>query len=352
MNKDKKQYFSIGQAILAAALFGISTPFSKMLLFKISPLFLSALLYLGAGIGMFVLDGIKRIYGIERMEARLTKKELPYVIFMVLLDVIAPISLMFGLTMTSAANASLLNNFEIVATSIIAMIFFKESIASRLCLSIVFITISSIILSVTDISSVSFSLGSIFVLLACVCWGIENNCTRKLSIKDPMQVVIIKGFGAGTTALIIAAFYGALQFNILYITLSLFLGFFAYGMSIFFYVKAQRNLGAARTSTYYAVAPFIGVGISYIAFKEPLNSSFIFALVIMLIGTYLTVAERHAHAHRHENVEHEHRHCHFDGHHNHIHAELVDGEHSHKHIHEGITHAHEHMPDLHHTHQH
>ena len=186
---------------------------------------------------------------------------------MVALDIAAPIFLMYGLTKTTSANASLLNNFEIVATSLIALLIFKESISKRLWGAISLITISSIILSVEDISSFSFSFGSIFVLLACVCWGLENNCTRKLSVKDPLQIVIIKGFGSGIGSLLIAFTLGEKMNNIPYIIAALLLGFFAYGLSIFFYIYAQRDLGAARTSAYYAVAPFIGVALSLIVFR-------------------------------------------------------------------------------------
>lgn len=352
MSSKINNYIAIGQAILAAALFGMSTPFSKLLLTKIPPLLLSALLYLGAGIGMSIIDSLRRISKVKYVEARLTKKELPFVALMVILDVAAPISLMVGLTMTNSANASLLNNFEIVATSIIALSIFKEAIGNRLWLSIVLITISSIILTVRDFSSFSFSIGSIFVLLACIFWGFENNCTRKLSLKDPLQVVIIKGLGSGICALVIAILANKLVWNTAYILLSLLLGFFAYGMSIFYYVTAQRHLGAARTSAYYAVAPFIGVGISFIAFNETITLSFVIAFCIMLIGTYFAVVEKHGHEHVHTLIEHEHRHNHSDGHHNHTHKVHIMGEHSHPHTHEEIVHTHEHTPDIHHAHEH
>jgi len=352
MRLKSNNYMAIAQAILAALLFGMNAPFSKLLLSEIPPLMLSALLYLGAGIGMLIVDSVKRISKVNRIEARLEKKELPFVILMVVLDIGAPILLMVGLSITTSANASLLNNFEIVATSIIAFVVFKEAIGKRLCLSITLITISSIILSVRDFSSFSFSSGSIFVLLACVCWGFENNCTRKLSIKDPLQVVIIKGIGSGIGSLIIAVLADEVLWNTGYILLSLLLGFFAYGLSIFFYVSAQRDLGAARTSSYYAVAPFIGVGISFVALNEPITISFIIALIIMIIGTYFAIVEKHGHLHYHQFIEHEHRHNHSDGHHNHAHQEIVGGEHTHVHIHEKMEHIHEHTPDIHHAHNH
>ena len=339
-------------AILAAVLYSISSPVSKLLLVEIPPIFMAALLYLGAGLGMLLVNVIKIASKKEQIEARMTKKELPYVIAMIALDIAAPILLMLGLTMTAAANASLLNNFEIVATSLIALFIFKEAIGKRMWLAISFITLSSIVLSVTDFSSFSFSLGSIFVLLACICWGFENNCTRMLSLKDPMQIVVVKGLGSGIGSLIISAALNEYSQNIIYIGLALLLGFVAYGLSIFFYIRAQRDLGAARTSAYYATAPFIGVLISWLVLQERITGSFLVALVIMLIGAYFAVSENHNHTHVHLVEIHEHKHSHMDGHHNHVHIPEVVGEHSHEHTHEALEHTHDHLPDLHHRHAH
>lgn len=183
-------------AVLAAALYALNSPVSKLLLDKISPTMMAAFLYLGAGIGLAIVRLVQRGMGKDQKEKPLTRKDLPYTIGMVVLDIAAPIFLMIGLTRTTAANASLLNNFEIVATSVIALCIFKEAISKRLWAAIVLVTISSIVLSVKDMSSFSFSFGSIFVLLACVCWGFENNCTRMISNKDPLQIVVIKGFGS------------------------------------------------------------------------------------------------------------------------------------------------------------
>ena len=294
-----KQYKSISFAILAAALYAISSPVSKLLLKEIPPTLMAAFLYLGAGLGMSIVGFVKHKKYKERTEARLTKQELPFTIGMVILDIAAPIFLMIGLTMTTSANVSLLNNFEIVTTSLIALFIFKESISKRLWGAISLITLSSIILSVEDMSSFSFSFGSIFVLLACICWGLENNCTRKLSVKDPLEIVIIKGFGSGIGSLLIAWALGEQTSNILYIIAALLLGFFAYGLSIFFYIYAQRDLGAARTSAYYAIAPFIGVGLSLMIFREIPTLSFVIALVIMVAGTYFASTEVHHDNHSH-----------------------------------------------------
>ena len=339
-------------AVLAAALYGISSPASKLLLVKIPPTLMAALLYLGAGFGMLAINSIKRIGQKEQIEARVTRKELPYILGMLALDIAAPILLMVGLTLSSSANASLLNNFEIVTTSLIALFIFKEAIGKRMWLAILLITLSSFVLSIEDFSKLSISAGSVFVLLACICWGFENNCTRKLSMKNPLQIVVLKGFGSGTGALLISIANKQFSSNVNYILITLLLGFIAYGLSIYFYILAQRELGAARTSTYYAIAPFIGVIISWIIFREGITTSFIIALAIMLIGAYIAVTETHNHIHAHTALTHEHKHNHADGHHNHTHAsELVD-EHSHIHTHDRIDHNHLHTPDIHHNHKH
>ena len=281
-----KQTKPILFAVLAAALYALNSPFSKILLTGLSPTMLAALLYLGAGLGMLAVGFLQKRAGTAGKEKPLTKKELPYTVGMVVLDIMAPISLMSGLMMTTAANASLLNNFEIVATSLIALFLFREKISKRLWLGIAFVTVASILLSVEDYSSFSFSAGSFFVLLACVFWGFENNCTRKLSSKNPLEIVVIKGFGSGTGSLVIAAALGEFCANLPYMLLALLLGFFTYGLSILFYIYAQRSLGAAKTSAYYAVSPFMGAVLSLAIFRQIPSISFLTALFVMALGTY------------------------------------------------------------------
>ena len=281
-----KQTKPILFAVLAAALYALNSPFSKILLTGLSPTMLAALLYLGAGLGMLAVGFLQKRAGTAGKEKPLTKKELPYTVGMVVLDIMAPISLMSGLMMTTAANASLLNNFEIVATSLIALFLFREKISKRLWLGIAFVTVASILLSVEDYSSFSFSAGSFFVLLACVFWGFENNCTRKLSSKNPLEIVVIKGFGSGTGSLVIAAALGEFCANLPYMLLALLLGFFTYGLSILFYIYAQRYLGAAKTSAYYAVSPFMGAVLSLAIFRQIPSISFLTALFLMALGTY------------------------------------------------------------------
>jgi drug/metabolite transporter (DMT)-like permease len=345
------KFSAILYAILAALCYSISTPVSKILLNDIPPVFIAGLVYTGAGLGMLLIR-LLRNRNISKIEAKITKKELPYTMAMVLLDVLAPVFLMIGLSKSTSATASLLNNFEIVATSTVALIIFKEAIGKRTWIAIILITTASIILSVDDISSVSFSFGSIFVLLACVCWGFENNCTGRLSLKDPLEIVIIKGIGSGFISLLIAFITGQYNLDIKCILMALLLGFVAYGLSVYFYIYAQRNLGAARTSAYYAFAPFIGAGLSFLIFKEFPTISYMAALSIMAIGVYFTAFEKHEHSHFHQFIEHEHRHSHNDGHHSHIHETQINGEHSHSHVHNIMEHKHSHMPDLHHSHEH
>ena len=347
-----KQNTSILFAILAALLFGINAPVSKLLLEEIDPLFLAALLYLGAGLGMTLLTIINKKCGIDTKEAKITKKELPWVIFMILLDIAAPIFLLIGITMTNSSTAALLGNFEIVATTVIAIIFFKEAIGRRMWIAIALISGASVILTITDMATANLSIGAVFVMLSCVCWGFENNCTRNLSIKDPMQVVILKGFGSGLGALCIALVWNEVSGSFFYILFSMILGFVAYGLSILFYVKAQRGLGAARTSAYYAAAPFMGVLISWLVLRESITIFFLAALGIMILGTWLALSENHNHAHRHYEETHNHSHNHDDEHHFHKDHPPIKGYHCHEHTHKNMVHNHCHLPDVHHRHRH
>ena len=286
-----RQKKAVGLALLAALLYAIHSPLSKLLLADVSPTMMASFLYLGAGFGLFGVGLVRRLSGRKTKEQPITAKELPYTVAMILLDIAAPVFLMIGLTKTTAANASLLNNFEIVATSVIAWVVFREVISLRLWLAIALVTLSSAILSFEDVSSFSFSYGSLFVLLACVCWGFENNCTRKLSSKDPLEIVVIKGFGSGIGALGLAFAVGEQLPSPGYILCALVLGFVAYGLSIYCYIYAQRDLGAAKTSTYYAVAPFVGAALSFLLFWNLPTLSFLVAATIMALGTYLATVD-------------------------------------------------------------
>ena len=274
-------------AALAAALYALNAPASKLLLQNAPPTMMAGFLYLGAGIGMGILGLIRSRAGQAKKEIRLAKKDLPYTLGMIVLDIAAPIFLMVGLEKTTAANASLLNNFEIVATSLIAMLFFREKISRKLWIAIFLITLSSALLTVEDAGAFRFSAGSLFVLLAAICWGLENNCTRMLSHSDPLEIVVVKGLCSGAGSVIIGLAVGETFPVVRDILLILILGFVAYGLSIYFYVYAQRDIGAAKTSAYYAVAPFIGVMLSMIIFREMPGITFFIALGIMILGTWM-----------------------------------------------------------------
>ena len=286
MKKSVKS-FGILLAILAAALYALNSPLSKILLDYMPSTLMAGFLYIGAGVGMGVIALIRRAAKVNQGEEKLTRRDLPYTIAMVTLDIAAPIFLLLGLSFTTAANASLLNNFEIVATSLIALMVFKERISPRLWGGIVFVTLSCAILSFEDISSLQFSYGSLFILLACLCWGIENNCTRRLSDKDPLQIVVVKGLCSGAGSIIIGLILGE-RVTVWWSVLAVLgVGFVAYGLSIFFYVYAQRSLGAARTSAYYAIAPFIGTLLSLIIFRNMPKYTYFIALALMIVGAWL-----------------------------------------------------------------
>lgn len=279
-------------AILAAALYALNAPLSKLLLAYMPPTLMAGFLYLGAGVGMGILALVRRARKTPQEEKSLTKKELPFVVAMILLDIAAPILLLTGLRATTAENASLLNNFEIVMTAMIALVLFKEAISPRLWLGIAFVTAACLLLSFENVESLQFSQGSLFILLACVCWGLENNCTRKISSKDPLQIVLLKGIFSGLGSIVIGFCIGERLTNGWIVTAVATLGFVAYGLSIFAYVYAQRLIGAARTSAYYAVAPFIGVLLSLLVFRELPNALFFVALIVMAIGAWLCSSDK------------------------------------------------------------
>ena len=279
-------------AILAAAFYAVNSPLSKILLDYMPSTLMAGFLYIGAGMGMGAIALIRKLKKTENAEMKLTKKELPYAVAMILLDIAAPICLLLGLKSTSAANASLLNNFEIVATAIIALAVFKEKISMWLWFGILFVTLSCALLSFEDIASLQFSFGSLFILVACICWGFENNCTRKISSKDPLQIVLLKGIFSGLGSIVIGLMIGERITALWSVFAVLGVGFVAYGLSIFFYVYAQRILGAARTSAYYAVAPFIGTLLSLAIFREIPHYTYFIALGLMAVGAWLSSQDR------------------------------------------------------------
>lgn len=278
-------------AILAAVLYALMTPVAKLLQISAGPVAEAGLLYLGAGAGMAVIYVIEKKLGIESGKASIGREDLKFVLAMIVLDMLAPIFLLLGLTMSTPESVSLLNNFEIVATTVLAVAFFREKVGGRLLASIILITISCMLLSLNGSAALQFSTGSLFVLLACICWGFENNCTSSLSEKDTRQIVMLKGFGSGSASLLLSFIIGEGTVSPVTAILIMILGFLAVGLSVYFYVLAQSRIGASRTSAYYAVAPFIGVLLSLIIFRQMPGKLFWAALLIMVVGVYISVKD-------------------------------------------------------------
>ena len=278
-------------AILAAALYAINIPFSKILIEYVDSTMMAGLLYFGAGVGMFLYTTLSGFFGKKVVKEPLTKAEFPYTIVMILLDIAAPILLMHGLSITTSANATLLNNFEIVATSLIALVIFKEFISKKLWIAIGLVTLASVILTFEGAGSFTFNLGSLMVLGAATCWGFENNCTRMLSHKSSEEIVIIKGIFSGLGSLIAAFILGEQIPQLIYIVAVMVLGFVSYGLSINFYIMAQAKLGAAKTSAYYSIAPFLGVAFSLFLVGERPALQFYVALTVLLAGTVLIIRD-------------------------------------------------------------
>lgn len=338
----KIKLWSVALALIAAVFYAINTPFSKILLTSVSPTFMAAFLYLGAGIGVGFMYLFQ--YKYEEKSERLASRDLIYTIGMIVLDIAAPIFLMLGINLGTASNASLLGNFEIVATTLIALIIFKERVSVRLWIAIGFITLSSIVLSFEGSGSFKFLIGSLFVILATCCWGLENNCTRKISDKSTYEIVMLKGIFSGGGSFGIAMIIGETIPTVKYIVVVMLLGFVAYGLSIFLYIRAQRDLGAAKTSAYYAVAPFVGAFLAFLINGEKLTVMYYVGLLFMLVGTifviYDTMIKHHLHGHTHTIIHthngvththvitHEHEHYHFgnEDNHNHKHGEYLSSE--------------------------
>ena len=332
---EKNKLKAIMFAFLAAVFYAINVPISKVLLQHVGPTTMAALLYLGAGIGIGMMSLFNK-KDREKAES-LTKAELPYIVGMIVLDIAAPIFLMLGISYGSSANASLLGNFEIVATTVIALILFKEAVTKRLWVAIGLITLSSILLSFEGTDSFHFSYGSLLVIMATVCWGLENNCTRELSSKSTYQIVMLKGLCSGLGALVISLIKKESFPGFGFIAIALALGFVAYGLSIFMYVRAQNVLGAAKTSAYYAVNPLIGALLAFVFLSESLSWMYVIALIVMVIGSALVVVDTFIRQH-----DHEHQHTFTHSHGGSTHTHTVRHSHVHKHYLTEEKHRHRH----------
>ncbi|MEO3472538.1 DMT family transporter [Roseomonas sp. CAU 1739] len=339
-------------ALASAVLFGASTPFAKLLLGTVDPWMMAALLYLASGIGLAVVYGSRALLHMPAAEAPLRRPDLPWIALVILSGGIAgPVLLMLGLSRTDAAGASLLLNLEGLATMGIAWLAFRENVDRRLLTGALAILVGAALLSWQG--GATLDTGAALIAAACLCWGIDNNLTRKLSSADPVQIAMVKGLVAGGVNLILALIGGAALPPPGLLASAGIVGFLGYGVSIALFVLALRHLGTARTGAYFSLAPFVGAALSVVMLGEPLSGRLLLAGLLMGIGLWLHLSERHDHLHTHEAMEHEHRHRH-DEHHQHAHGpDDPPGEpHTHRHRHEPMTHRHAHYPDLHHRHGH
>ncbi len=344
---------SVWLALLAAALFGASTPFAKLLLGAMGPTTLAGLLYLGAGGGLAIALATRALFGFRRAESPLTVADWPWLAGVVIAGgLMGPILLMVGLRATPATSAALLLNLESLFTLLIAWLVFHENVDRRVGLGALAILAGAVVLSWQGDFG-GLQPGALAVAGACLAWAFDNNLTRKLAAADPMMIVMVKGAVAGPVALAIAAAVGepfpppglAMAAGII--------GAIGYGGSLVGFVLALRHLGAARTGAYFATAPFLGAAMAMALLGEPLTLQLIAAGALMLAGVYLHLTERHDHAHVHSFMSHEHRHTH-DDHHQHPHGphDPPSEPHAHEHVHARLEHAHPHYPDIHHRHRH
>jgi len=341
-------------ALLAAGLFGASTPFAKLLLGEVPPVLLAGLFYFGSGVGLSLVRLVRRQSRVSALEAALPRAQWPWLAGAVLFGgVLGPVLLMLGLQRTAAATASLLLNLEGVFTALLAWFVFRENFDRRIALGMVAIVAGGLVLSWQPGAGLTISTGALLVAGACLCWGVDNNLTQKVSSSDPFQIAAIKGLVAGSVNLAIALALGAHLPDFKVLCEALVVGFFGYGLSLACFVLALRHIGTARTGAYFSLAPFVGAAVALPLLHESIGPFFVAAGVLMGVGVWLHLTERHEHQHAHELLEHAHRHVH-DEHHQHEHAADSDPTepHTHLHVHDPLTHSHPHFPDIHHRHGH
>jgi drug/metabolite transporter (DMT)-like permease len=337
-------------ALASAALFGAAAPLSKLLLASIGPQMLAGLLYLGAGLGLAVVHAARTALGLSAPEAPLRRHDVPWLIVIVFFGgVVGPALLMLGLSRTPAASGSLLLNLESLATMGIAWLVFRENVDRRLLLGALAIILGAVVLS-WEGKGLSIDIGAALIASACICWGIDNNLTRKLSSADPVTIAMIKGLVAGAANMAGGFLFGDSLPHGGVGALAALLGFFVIGVSLVLFVLALRYLGTARTGAYFSLAPFVGALIA-LGLGEPMTFKLASAAVLMGLGLWLHLTERHDHEHVHVALAHEHRHVH-DDHHQHDHDGPISEAHSHWHEHKPMRHKHPHYPDLHHRHGH
>ncbi|GHF17137.1 DMT family transporter [Pseudolysinimonas yzui] len=338
------------QAGLAAALlFGAGTPIAKLLLGEVSPWLLAGLLYLGSGVGLGLYRLIRR-----SPRVRLSRSEvLPLAGAVFFGGLAGPVLLMFGLSGMPASGASLLLNAEGVATALLAWFVFRENVDRRIALGMAAIVAGAVVLSIPTGAEFGSVWPALAILGACLCWGIDNNLTRKIALTDATWLAAVKGGVAGPVNLTLAFLLGATLPSVWAIGAAMAVGLLAYGVSLVLFIVAMRHVGTARAGAYFSVAPFFGAALA-VVLGEAVTLPLVIAALLMALGVWLHLTERHEHEHTHEAVTHDHWHRHDDGHHDHDHDEPVAPgvRHRHVHTHDPVTHSHEHYPDAHHRHRH
>jgi len=315
-------------ALMAAALFGASTPFAKLLVGSMPPVMLAGLLYLGSGLGLAL---IRLVRDRGWQASGLTRAEWPWLLGAVFFGGVAgPVALMFGLLTTNASTASLLLNLEAVLTAVIAWVIFKENADKRIVLGMVAIVAGGVALSWPEQNTRNVNwLGPVLVCVACLCWAIDNNLTRKVSASDALYIASSKGIMAGLVNTLLALSLGATLPSTAIILEAMAVGLLGYGFSLVLFVLALRGLGTARTGAYFSTAPFVGALISLLVFGESTSPQFWLAVLLMGIGVWLHLTEKHAHEHEHGPLDFEHTLSHSK-----------------------VRHSHKHFPDIYHRHEH
>jgi len=350
-------YFGLGTAVL----FGCGAPLSKLMLGGVSPMILAGLLYVGSGVGLLLFRFLASLAGREpsRNESSLKKTDLPWLSGVVICGgFLAPLTLMVSLQYLAPASVALLLNFEVVMTTVLAFLVFREAVGKWVWAALFCITTACILLTYQPGAMTGFSLPALGILLACTFWALDNNFSRNISIRDPVIIVIIKGFGGGVLSLVAGILLGETFPGYSSSLVALCLGFVCYGgLASVLFLMALRGLGSSRAGSLLAVSPLFGGLLSLLLFSLAPTPLFFAAIPIMAIGVILLLTEQHTHVHTHHPLVHEHRHRHDDEHHVHLHIvdeveENTDGEHCHCHTHTRITHDHPHRPDIHHRHLH